>query len=89
MEYRNYMEQVVATKLDEVLQGRTDICTCAQCKTEMITYALNHLPPRYISSHKGEIYGKIEEMDTQTNADISKVIVSAVKVVAANPRHGK
>lgn len=89
MGFKNFMEQVAAKKLDDMLQGRTDICTCEQCRTEMLTYALNHLPPRYISSHKGEIFGKIDEMDTQTNADISKALVTAIKVVSSNPRHTK
>lgn len=87
MGYRNYMEQVVAEKLNELLEGRTDICTCAQCKTEMIAYALNHLPPKYVSSSKGEVFNKIEGMDPQHVADISKILVNAVKVVSANPRH--
>lgn len=89
MGFKNFMEQVAANKLDDMLKSRTDICTCEQCKTEMLTYALNHLPPRYISSHKGEIFGKIDEMDAQTNADISKALVTAIKVVSSNPRHTK
>lgn len=87
MAYRNYMEQVVHEKLEELLKDRTDICTCDQCRTEMITYALNNLPPRYVSSAKGEVYNKIDELDTQQNADISRILVKAVKVVSSNPRH--
>lgn len=87
MGYKNYMEQVVHEKLEELLKGRTDICTCDQCKTEMITYALNNLPPRYVSSIKGEVFNKIDELDAQQNADISKALAKAVKVVSSNPRH--
>lgn len=87
MGYKNYMEQVVTEKLEEMLKGRTDICTCNQCKIEMITYALNNLPPRYVSSVMGEVFNKVDELDAQQNADISKALVKAVKVVSSNPRH--
>lgn len=87
MGYKNYMEQVVTEKLEEILKGRTDICTCNQCKIEMITYALNNLPPRYVSSAMGEVFNKVDELDAQQNADISKALVKAVKVVSSNPRH--
>lgn len=89
MSYRNYMEQIVQEGLNQLLNERTDICTCEQCKTEMITYALNNLPPKYVSSHKGEIYTKVDEMNTQLNADILKVLVKAVNQISENPRHKK
>ncbi len=89
MQLKNYMEQVVTEKLDDLLKDRTDICTCKQCRTEMITHALNNLPPRYVSSHQGEIYSKIDEMSTQYTADISRCLTNAIKVVSSNPRHQK
>lgn len=89
MSYRNYMEQIVQQGLDDLLEERTDICTCDQCRTEMITYALNNLPPKYVSSHKGEVYTKVDEMNAQQNADIFKVLIKAVNQISANPRHSK
>ena len=87
MEVKNYMEIMVKEKLDELLDERTDICTCPQCRAEMATFALNNLKPRYITSKKGEIYSKLEEMDAQINADVSKIIIKAIKIVSTNPRH--
>ncbi|AZR73567.1 competence protein ComFB [Anoxybacter fermentans] len=87
MKIKNYMERIVVEKLDELLQGRTDICACEQCRTEMVTYALNHLPPRYVSSHRGEVFTKLDDMNTQNIADVSKVLVKAIEVVSTNPRH--
>lgn len=89
MHYKNFMEQVVTEKLEELLKGRTDICSCDQCKVEMTTYALNHLPPKYVSSLKGEVFNKIDGMDAQQNADITKTLTAAIKVVSSNPRHRK
>ena len=55
MELRNYMEEVVLQKLDQVLAQYPYCCKCDQCRRDIATLALNNLPPRYISSHKGDI----------------------------------
>ena len=89
MDVKNYMEQLVQKKLGELLDDKEDICKCSQCQLDMITYALNHLPPKYISSHQGEVFTKIDGMSTQQEADIYRCLTDAINVVSSNPRHDK
>ena len=48
MELKNYMEDLVLEKLDDVMAQYPFCCTCDQCKRDIATLALNHLQPRYI-----------------------------------------
>ena len=50
MELKNYMEDYVVSKLDEVLAQYPNCCSCDDCKRDIAILALNHLPPKYIST---------------------------------------
>lgn len=84
--YRNVMEILVEDKLKRVLNS-LDCCTCEQCQNDIIAHALNHLPPRYSVSSKGELYTKAGAMGLQCSADIMSAISQAVVAVKEHPRH--
>ena len=65
MELTNYMEKVVVNKLDQVLKMYPACCKCDDCKRDIAIMALNRLPPKYISTHRGSIFAHLEETDTQ------------------------
>ena len=46
MEYRNLMEDIVLQNLDTVMAAEGG-CTCDACKSDVVSYALNHLTPHY------------------------------------------
>ena len=46
MDLKNFMEDYVVAKLDEVLAQYPDCCHCEQCKRDIASLALNHLPPK-------------------------------------------
>ena len=87
MELRNYMEEVVLQKLDQVLVQYPYCCKCDQCRRDIATLALNNLPPRYISSHKGDIYSRIDEMEIQYEVEVIQAIAQAIEIVNKYPRH--
>ncbi|WP_294152045.1 late competence development ComFB family protein [uncultured Selenomonas sp.] len=55
MELKNFMEDVVLAKMDQVLDQYPDCCRCEQCRRDIAILALNHLPAHYVSTEKGEI----------------------------------
>lgn len=87
MDFKNYMEEVVLRKLDDVLAKYPDACKCDQCKLDIAILALNHLPPKYISSEKGSIYAKLEGMSLSYEIEVIEQIAKAVEIVSKNPRH--
>lgn len=87
MELKNYMEMLVLDKLDTVLAQYPDCCKCDRCRQDIAILALNHLPPRYISSAKGSVFMKVNSMTTENSIEVIEQIAKAVEIVQKNPRH--
>lgn len=84
---KNYMEDLVLARIDKVLAQYPQCCRCEQCRLDIMALALNRLPPRYISSHKGDVFTRIEEMNGVYDVEVIKALVKAVELVHAHPRH--
>ncbi|MBD5160698.1 MAG: late competence development ComFB family protein [Oscillibacter sp.] len=84
--YQNMMETMVEDTLDIVLP-ELDCCTCEFCRNDMVAYALNHLPPRYVVTQSGSVISKADTMRIQHMTDIRTALVQAAQVVKEHPRH--
>jgi len=89
MEFKNYMEVVVEQKLDEVLSEYPDCCKCDTCKLDIAVLALNNLKPKYISTDKGQLFARIQGMDSQSEIEVIHQIAAAAEKVSQNPHHEK
>lgn len=87
MELKNYMEELVWTRLDEVMAGHQGMCTCDHCRYDVAALALNFLPTRYVVTEKGEMYTKLRTLEQQFGIDIITAISRAVLIVKNHPRH--
>lgn len=85
-EYKNVMEDLIEEEFDG-LKPSLDCCTCDDCRNDMIAYALNQLPPKYVATRKGEVYSKTFILRNQHRTDIMAALTKAAKVVKENPRH--
>lgn len=86
MECRNLMEELVDKRVDE-LMDMADMCGCPQCRADVRALALNRLPPRYITSIKGDVFARFEAQTSQDQAKVAGAIVRAIEIVRKNPRH--
>lgn len=82
----NIMEKIAEEKLDLQLQS-SDCCKCSDCHQDMLAYALNIIPPKYVNSAKGELFGRIDSAKLQNSVDIDIAIAKAISVVSASPKH--
>jgi competence protein ComFB len=87
-EVKNVMEDYVQLTLNEVWDS-LDCCKCDQCRTDVLSLALNQLKPHYVSTELGEAFVKVNTMSSQFEIDILTAIYEAAKKVKANPRHEK
>ena len=87
MELRNLIEDEVIYTINRLLKDRKDICTCDKCKMDIAAITLNNLKPKYVITEKGKLYGKIDTIDYQFDADLIREIVKAIKIVGDNPHH--
>ncbi|MGI6551926.1 MAG: late competence development ComFB family protein [Bacillota bacterium] len=86
---KNYMEDIVWSFLPKVLAQYPNICQCELCRHDIVALALNQLPPRYVSRELGEIYTKVNILESQHRADVYAALTKAIAVVENNPRHKK
>jgi competence protein ComFB len=91
-EIHNTVEDVVFAEIDEICttiekEGKSDICTCPQCRRDAACYVLNRTAPRYVISNRGVArveQGSIERQ--QDIADITSLVYEGLRRVAHNQR---
>ncbi|MCX7715459.1 MAG: late competence development ComFB family protein [Clostridia bacterium] len=82
----NLMEALVESKLDEIIDT-LDCCKCERCRRDIIAYALNHLPSKYVTSESGMLFAKLEFFSLQHEANVMTQLLRAVEIVSRSPRH--
>ena len=87
MLFKNYMEEVVDSTMDEILARDEDICKCERCLMDIKALALNNLPPKYVVTNKRYVYTKGNELVSQFKAAVAVAVPNAMKIVRKNPRH--
>ena len=84
---KNNMESFVLQNLDKVLDQFPECCRCEQCRNDIVVWALNHLPPKYVNSKMGDVYTRLDSYWGQDDAEIIMTIAKAVEIVSKHPRH--
>jgi competence protein ComFB len=83
----NIMEKIVGDRLSHLLEN-FDCCKCDICKDDMLAIALNNVPTKYVTSHKGELFGRTETLNQHISTDLDITIIKAINRVARTPNHG-
>lgn len=87
IQVKNIVEDIVVEVFNEV-KGNLDCCTCTQCCSDIVAYALNQIKPKYVSTEKGALYSKSNAVfDSTYKMEIIKAIAAGAKLVKERPRH--
>lgn len=86
-DFVNMMEETVIEKIDQIWP-QTNYCKCDICRLDIACWALNHLPPRYVTSMKGALLHKFDSHTTQSDAEITACVFRAIQMVGEKPGHG-
>lgn len=81
----NLQEDVVRSALEQLLETRPDVCSCEKCMTDMMVYALNRVPPRYVARQRGKTFSRISVTDTQGRTSVLAAVLNAIKHVSQTP----
>jgi competence protein ComFB len=85
MSVRNLMEDIVKGCLKDMLQ-RQPIPDCDEAlQSDIMAIALNRLPPKYVSTLKGEVFAKTQ-MRLQVEPDVYRELSLAVEKVMHSAR---
>ena len=87
--FKNYMEDAVDHMLDRLAPQYDHICMCERCRTDMMMIALNNLPPRYVSTHKGAVMRRVEGMEMSYDVEVLTETLRAMQIVGGQPHHGR
>ena len=87
------MQNLLEESVHEVFLRLRDLeagyCHCAKCQEDVITHALNHARPRYISgSAVGSAVTRVSLTRDQAQAEVAVLVLEAMRRVQRNPRHG-
>ncbi|MFH1338549.1 MAG: late competence development ComFB family protein [Candidatus Omnitrophota bacterium] len=87
MKIYNYMEDTVRDTLESLISEREDICKCPKCKLDIMAWALNRLPSKYVVTDKGRMYTKLKEQEIQFRADVVQELTKAISHINKGPQH--
>lgn len=85
---KNVVEEIIRREYERLLPDVGDFCGCRQCRDDVMVYALNRLPPHYVSQPKGEILTSVAMEGYQERAHVAVVLLEAFRRVKAEPGPG-
>jgi len=86
---KNIAEDHVASTYAELLPTVPEAHPgCQVCREDVMVYALNRLPPHYVSTLKGEVISRLNVQAGQAFTDTTVVMLEGFRFVARNPRCG-
>jgi len=82
MAITNLMHEIVINILDEVLKKESNREITENNRDDIIAYVLNRVPPRYVTSERGLLYGILDaRYQVQQQVDILLLIYEAINKV--------
>jgi competence protein ComFB len=89
MKFRNLVEDHVADAYASLRSHFPDFCGCDLCRVDVIIYALNRLPPRYVGTLEGTVVTEVNLDKQQGRAPIDVAVMDGFRRVARSPRCGR
>lgn len=82
----NIVEEMVRQRVDEMIKS-FDMCDCMRCRLNACAIALNHLPSHYVTTEKGVLLGKLEDVEIDCQTSIAVETTKALMIVKEHPFH--
>ena len=83
---RNLIEDHAAEAYDHLVGHFPEFCGCETCRLDVLVYALNRLPPRYVIGREGTIVTDVNLEKDQSRAAIDVALLEAIRKVNLAPR---
>jgi competence protein ComFB len=83
---RNLVEEHVISAYDQLRPRFTEFCGCDVCRTDVLVYALNRLPAKYVAGREGTVVTELNLDKDQSRAAIDVAVMEAFRKVTLAPR---
>lgn len=81
MQVHNLMEDIVKSCLKDLISHRADLADCGEnSQADIMAIVLNALPPKYVSTDKGEMFAKTQ-LRAQVETDVYRELSLAIDKV--------
>lgn len=85
----NLVEEHVVAAYDQLRAHFPDFCGCEVCRSDVLVYALNRLPARYVASVEGKVVTELNLDKDQTRVTIEIHVMEGFRKVTRSPRCGR
>ena len=89
MKLKNLIEDHVVEAYATLRPHFPDFCGCEICRADVIVYALNRLPSRYVATLEGTVVTEVNLDKQQGRTAIDVAVMDGFKRVARSPRCGR
>lgn len=83
---KNMAEEHVEAAYDGLLRHFPSFCGCETCRGDVLIYALNRVPARYVNTREGSVMTELALEKDQTRAQIEVIVMQGFKKVDQSPR---
>jgi competence protein ComFB len=83
---RNKVEEHVIEAYESLKVHFPAFCGCEVCKADVLVFALNRLPARYVSTLEGTVITELSLDRQQNRATIEVAVMDGLRRVAQSPR---
>jgi len=83
---RNVVEERVVEAYDQIRGSFPGFCGCDLCRSDVIVYALNRLPARYVSTPEGLVMTEVRLEKEEDRAPIDVMVAEGIQRVSMAPR---
>jgi len=85
---RNVLEGLAAQEYERLLPDVKNFCGCPACRDDVLVYALNRLPPLYVTTHHGGVLGQFQREKREETTRAAVILLDAFERVRAKPSQG-
>ena len=85
---KNLVEDHVTAAYQGLRPHFPGFCGCDLCREDVLTFALNRIPPRYVSRREGSVVTEVNLEKEQSRAAIEVVVMEALRKISVAPRCG-
>jgi len=85
----NLVEEHVVAAYDQLKEHFPAFCGCEVCRSDVLVYALNRLPARYVASVEGTVVTELNLDKGQTKVTIEINVMEGFRKVGRSPRCGR
>jgi competence protein ComFB len=82
----NLVEEHVIAAYDALRSHFPAFCGCELCRGDVLVFALNRVPARYVATIEGQAVSEVFLERDQSRAEIDVVVMEAMRKVSMAPR---